>query len=68
MPRSRPRLPALPACLALLILLLHVVPASAAGRPPNIIVLYADDLGYGDLGCYGHPTLRTPNLDRLAAE
>ena len=37
-------------------------------RPPNFIVLYADDLGYGDLSCYGHPTIRTPNLDRLAAE
>lgn len=35
---------------------------------PNVVIIYADDLGWGDLGCYGHPTIRTPNLDRLAAE
>jgi len=42
--------------------------SAAAGRPPNFVILFADDLGYGDLGCYGHPTIRTPNLDRMAAE
>jgi arylsulfatase A len=35
---------------------------------PNVVVIYADDLGWGDLACYGHPTIRTPNLDRMAAE
>lgn len=35
---------------------------------PNIVILFADDLGYGDLGCFGHPTIRTPHLDRMASE
>ena len=35
---------------------------------PNIVVIFCDDLGYGDLGCFGHPTIRTPNLDRMASE
>ncbi|MBD3631147.1 MAG: sulfatase [Cyclobacterium sp.] len=36
--------------------------------PPNIIVIFADDLGYGDLSVFGHPTISTPNLDRMASE
>ena len=41
---------------------------SAEERPPNIVFIFADDLGYGDLASYGHPYAKTPNLDRLAAE
>ena len=48
-------------------LLAFVLLVSAAERP-NIIHILADDLGYGDLGCYGQKTIRTPVLDRLAAE
>ena len=42
--------------------------AAAADSKPNIVVIMADDMGYGDLSCQGHPLIRTPHLDRLAAE
>src|SRR5574340_396236 len=41
---------------------------AAAAERPNIILILADDLGVGDLGCYGQKILRTPNIDRLASE
>ena len=43
------------------------LPAAAQQRP-NFVVIVADDLGWGDLGSYGHPSIRSPNIDRLAAD
>lgn len=42
--------------------------AAVGSSKPNVIVILADDLGYGDLGCYGQQRIQTPNLDRLASE
>jgi len=44
------------------------VPQRSAARKPNIIFILADDLGYGELGCYGQTRIKTPNLDQLAAD
>ena len=54
-------------------LLLSLLPdaqatAAAPGRPPNFILIFADNLGYGDIGPFGSKVHRTPNLDRMAAE
>lgn len=61
---------------SLLALTLGLLPLGSPARAavaitktrPNIVILFADDLGYGDLGCYGHPLIRTPHLDHLATE
>ena len=49
-------------------LLLLVLAGPVFAEPPNIIWIMADDLGYGDLGCYGQQRIKTPNIDRLASE
>jgi arylsulfatase A len=55
--------------VALLLLLAPTLaPAAPSSRPPNIVLVLADDLGAAELGCYGNATRRTPNLDRLAGE
>ncbi len=42
--------------------------AQEEARPPNIVIIFTDDQGYGDLGCYGSETIRTPRIDQLAKE
>ena len=50
------------------IMLILLLARCATAAPPNFVVIFADDLGYGDLACYGHPTIQTPHLDRMARE
>jgi arylsulfatase A len=42
--------------------------SSYTNTKPNIVIIFCDDLGYGDIGCFGHPTIKTPNLDRMSQE
>ena len=43
-------------------------PEKSSDSKTNFIIIFADDLGYGDLSSFGHPTIKTPNLDRMVAE
>jgi arylsulfatase A len=54
--------------IALLALVPFAATASAADKRPNVVIFLADDLGYGDLGCFGHPRIQTPNLDAFARQ
>ena len=51
-----------------LVLMVFTTVATSAERPPNFVVIYADDLGYADLGCFGSASNGTPHLDRMASE
>jgi N-acetylgalactosamine-6-sulfatase len=64
------RCPHLAVVLMFLASLSLLLPSLAAAKDerPNFIVILAEDMGFGDLGCYNHPYARTPNIDRLAAE
>jgi arylsulfatase A len=42
--------------------------SATAAKKPNFVVIFCDDLGYGDLSCFGHPSIRTPHLDNMAVE
>ena len=58
--------------LCLLLIACVAAQSSQAGADapskPNVVLIFADDLGYGDLGCFGATDIRTPNIDRLATE
>ena len=56
------------AMLVLAALTIGTPAAAAQAAPPNVVIIFCDDLGYGDLACFGHPTIATPHLDRMAAE
>jgi len=68
--RSIPALPNAWICLAAIaaVLIGLAAPVWAADAPPNIVYILADDLGYGDLNCYGQTKFATPNIDRLARD
>src|SRR5581483_10377706 len=56
------------AACTVLLTCLNSARAAEVARPPNIVLIYADDQGYGDVGCYGAKGFKTPTMDRLAEE
>ena len=56
------------ATVTIAVLAVHAASTLDAAEKPNVLILFADDMGYGDLGCYGHPRIKTPNIDRIASE
>jgi len=65
---SRPIFLSMKGLFVFLVICILQPPALLAQSQPNFVFIFADDLGFGDLACYGHPYADTPNLDRLAAE
>ena len=55
-------------CISALFLALNTMHSQKKNSKPNFIIIFTDDLGYGDLGTFGNPSILTPNLDQLAAE
>jgi len=53
--------------LLLTLALLLSAPALAADRPPNVVIIFVDDMGYGDLSCYGAQGYQTPHIEAMAA-
>src|SRR5687768_2551585 len=66
--RIRMRTNSISVILALALCVSFAAVAGAADRQPNIIFILADDLGWGDLACYGNKSIKTPHLDRMAKE
>jgi arylsulfatase A len=54
--------------IILLLLTQACTQTTTVEKPPNFVIIFCDDLGYGDIGAFGHPTIRTPNIDRMAWE
>ena len=63
-----PRIAVATVMIAIVMSAMVSTPRAEAAEKPNFVLIFCDDLGYGDLACFGNPTIRTPNLDRLARE